>query len=154
MKKICIALDYNPSAEKVAETGYAYAKALGSETILAHVITDLVYYNIDYSPIMGYEYPINTGGIKIAEEIVHVAENFLSTAAKHLGGKDIKTEVLKGNPDKTAETLLKFCETNLIDLLVIGTHSHSALENVLMGNTAVKVVRHTKIPLLVVPVKK
>ncbi len=154
MKKICIALDYNPSAEKVAQTGYAYAKALGSETILAHVTSDLAYYNLDYSPIMGYIYPINTKGINIAAEISHVAENFLSAAAEHLGGKDIKTEVLNGIPDNTAKTLLKFCETNLIDLLVIGTHGHSALENVLMGNTAVRVVRHTKIPLLVVPVKK
>lgn len=154
MKKICIALDYNPSAEKVAETGYAYAKALGSVTVLAHVITDLAYHNMDYSPIMGYEYPINTGGINMATEIVHVAENFLSAAAEHLGGKGIKTEVLEGKINETAEIILEFCKTNFIDLLVIGTHSHSVLENVLMGNTAVKVVRHTKIPLLVVPTKK
>ncbi|WKX75199.1 universal stress protein [Zobellia laminariae] len=40
-----------------------------------------------------------------------------------------------------------------MDLLVIGTHSHSSFENVLMGNTAVKIVKHTKTPLLVVPTK-
>lgn len=154
MKKICIALDYNPSAEKVAETGYAYAKVLGSETVLAHVVTDLAYYNIDYSPIMGYHYPIDAGHVNIAAEISQVGKNFLSAAAEHLGGKDIKTEVLEGKRNETAETILKYCKSNFIDLLVIGTHSHSVLENVLMGNTAVKVVRHTQIPLLVVPTKK
>lgn len=59
MKKICIALDYNPSSEKVAQTGYTYAKALGAETTLVHVIENAVYYAMDYSPFMGYDSPFN-----------------------------------------------------------------------------------------------
>jgi len=30
MKKILIALDYNPSAQKIAETGYALAKSMNA----------------------------------------------------------------------------------------------------------------------------
>ena len=53
MKKILIALDYNPSAEKIAEAGYALAKATNAAVILMHVVADPVYYsNLDYSPIM------------------------------------------------------------------------------------------------------
>ncbi|MBK7437694.1 MAG: universal stress protein [Saprospiraceae bacterium] len=40
MKKILIAIDYNPTAENVAKIGYAVAKAFQAEVVLVHVITD------------------------------------------------------------------------------------------------------------------
>ncbi|HEA23323.1 hypothetical protein LCGC14_1547380 [marine sediment metagenome] len=150
MKKICIALDYNPSAEKVAKTGYAYAQALGAETTLVHVISDAAFYAMDYEPFMGYQSPFHMGNVNVVKELVKGAENFLSASAEHLGSRDIKTQVLEG---ETAEAILEYCTENNIDLLVIGTHSHGILENVLMGNEAVNVVKHTKIPLLVIPIK-
>jgi len=38
MKKILIALDYHPGAQKVAEAGFSLAKNMGVKTILLHVI--------------------------------------------------------------------------------------------------------------------
>ncbi len=151
MKKICIALDYNPSAEKIAKTGYAYAKALGATTALVHVISDAVYYAMDYAPFMGYESPFNSTNFEVVEELRNGAEKFLKSTAEHLGTKAIATKVLDG---ETADAILDYAVENDIDLLVLGSHSHSALENVLMGNTAVKVVRHSKIPVLIVPTSK
>jgi len=150
MKKICIALDYNPSAEKVAKTGYAYAKAMGAEIVLVHVISDASYYAIDYSPFLGYSSPFNTGSMLLVQELMDGASNFLKDSATHLGEEKIKTAVLEGEADVA---ILDYVKENKMDLLVIGTHSQSSLENVLLGNTAVKIVRHTKIPLLVVPTK-
>ncbi len=151
MKKICIALDYNPSSEKVAQTGYAYAKALGAQTTLVHVIENAAYYAMNYSPFMGYDSPFNTTNLKIVKELQHGAENFLAASVEHLKSRDIHTKVLEG---ETAKAILEYCLEYNIDLLVIGTHSHSALENVLMGNVAVKIVRHAKIPILIVPTQK
>jgi nucleotide-binding universal stress UspA family protein len=55
MKNILIALDYDPSAEKIAEAGYALAKAIGAKVTLIHVIADSAYYStLEYSPVMGY----------------------------------------------------------------------------------------------------
>jgi nucleotide-binding universal stress UspA family protein len=55
MKKVLIALDYDPTAQKVAETGHEMAKAMNAQTILLHVISDATYYSyLDYSPIMGF----------------------------------------------------------------------------------------------------
>jgi len=47
MKKILIALDYNPSAQKIAEAGHALSKALGAEVCLTHVIGDTAYYAME-----------------------------------------------------------------------------------------------------------
>ena len=44
MKKVLIALDYNPTAQKVAEHGFELATAMKAEIILLHVIT---YYKIN-----------------------------------------------------------------------------------------------------------
>ena len=55
MKKVLIALDYNPSAQAVAETGFTLAKAMQAEVILLHVMADPAYYAAyEYSPIMGF----------------------------------------------------------------------------------------------------
>ena len=56
MKSVLIALDYSPTAQKIAETGYAMAKSMNIATTLLHVTTDAIYYaSRSYSPIMGFD---------------------------------------------------------------------------------------------------
>ncbi|MDD4972295.1 MAG: universal stress protein, partial [Paludibacter sp.] len=55
MKKVLIALDFDPTAQKVAEVGFSLAKSLGAEIVLLHVIVDPIYYSsIESFPIIGY----------------------------------------------------------------------------------------------------
>jgi len=44
IKKVLIALDYNPTAQKVAEEGFSMAKAMKAEVILLHIILEPFYY--------------------------------------------------------------------------------------------------------------
>jgi nucleotide-binding universal stress UspA family protein len=39
------------------------------------------------------------------------------------------------------------------DILVMGSHSHRWLENIIMGSVTAKVLRLTSIPLFIVPTK-
>lgn len=39
MKKVLIAVDYDPTARKVVELGFSLAKSMGAEVILLHVVT-------------------------------------------------------------------------------------------------------------------
>ncbi len=148
MKRVCIALDYTPLAEKVARTGHAYARALGAEITLVHVVTDVAYYMVDYDPIMGFEggeIP-DIPGLEVA--IYQYAENFLTAVATHLKDSTVKTAVLVGS---SADAILVYMTDNSMDLIVLGTHGNSGLEQLLMGNTAARVVRFTKVPVLLVP---
>ena len=54
IKKVLIALDYDPTAEKVAETRFSLAKSMGAEAVLMDVISPVYYSSTGYSPIMGY----------------------------------------------------------------------------------------------------
>lgn len=47
--------------------------------------------------------------------------------------------------------ILEFAKEEQADLIVLGRHGHSALENVIFGNVTEKVVRKANCPVLVVP---
>ncbi|GAA4282223.1 universal stress protein [Gaetbulibacter aestuarii] len=150
MKKICIALDTSPSAEKVAKTGYEYAEAINAEVKLIHVVYDAAAYTYSYDSIMNYDGFLIQQNKEIVESLENESKQFLETTARFLGEPDLKVEVLEGLAE---EEILRFAEDWKADLIVLGTHSHSLLENVLLGNVATNIVKHSKIPLLIVPVK-
>ena len=151
MKKICIALDTSPSAEKIAKIGYNYAKALNAELVLIHVVDDTAVYAMDYDPIMNYDGFLIRRNVEFAQNVKEEAQKFLKETTKFLGNTGIKTHVLEGD---TYDAIMEFCKTSKFDLLVVGTHSHSALENLIMGNVATKIVNHSEIPILVIPTKQ
>ena len=149
MKKILIAIDYDPSAEKVAEAGYAMAMAMGADMVLLHVIAEPSYYSsMEYSPIMGYQGGYTDGTIAVGNDIKKEAENFLAATVLHLGDSNIKTKVLDG---ETTGSILKFSEDWNADLIVMGSHSHHGLERLFESDTAAHVLKHSKIPLLAIP---
>jgi nucleotide-binding universal stress UspA family protein len=55
--------------------------------------------------------------------------------------------VLKGNP---AEKILTFAEDNNLDMIIVGSLGKSGYERILLGSVSEKVIRHAKIPVLVV----
>jgi len=55
VKKVLIALDYNPTAKKVAEDGYAMAKAMNADIFLLHVGLGLGMYSTVYPDMSGWQ---------------------------------------------------------------------------------------------------
>lgn len=152
MKKVLIAIDYNPISEKVAAAGKALAKQMNAEIGLVHVVADIAYYGANYPSFMGYDGYNATVDLSVHNEMRKVAENFLETAAKHLGEDEpLTTHLADGD---TADELLRYSKEWSADVLVMGTHSHSTLEKIFMGSVASKVIEKTEIPVYLVPIKK
>ncbi len=155
MKKVLIALDYEPSAEKIAETGNAIATALQAEVILLHVIAEPAYYSsMQYSPIMGYSGFMDSYNVELSdalkENISTLSQEFLDKSKAHLGNKNIKTLIAEGN---FAESIVQCAEEEQADLIVMGSHGRRGLDKLLMENVAEKVLQLTKVPVLVIPIK-
>ena len=55
--------------------------------------------------------------------------------------------ILNGEP---AEVIIQTAKERNCDLIVMGTHGHGGITEVLIGSTAKKVVRHSTIPVLVI----
>ncbi|MEK6527455.1 MAG: universal stress protein [Nitrospirota bacterium] len=67
------------------------------------------------------------------------------------GLKDVKRVILKGIP---YEEIIKFAETEKIDIIVMGTYGRMGLERFLFGSTAERVVRRAPCPVMTVRVPK
>ncbi len=154
MKKVLIALDYDPTAQKVAEVGYELAKSMGAEVTLLHVISDPVFYSSsDYSPIMGFSGYLNNDPLQLntMEVLKSASLNFLAKSRNHLGDSAIHIDAEEGD---VAETILKTAKKIHADLIVMGSHSHKWLESIVMGSVTGEVLKHTTIPLYIIPTKK
>jgi nucleotide-binding universal stress UspA family protein len=154
MKKVLIALDYNPTAQKVAEVGFSMAKSMDAEVILLHIITDPVFYSTSgYSPIMGFSGYMDMGPMQLdsVDGLKNASLQYLEKSKQHLGDKTIKTIVKEGD---FADAILETAKEIHADIIVVGSHSRKWLENILMGSVTEKVLHHTPIPLLIVPTKK
>jgi nucleotide-binding universal stress UspA family protein len=149
MKKILIALDYDPLAEKVAATGYSIAKAFNAELLLLHVVEEPSYYSsVEYSPIMGFTGFNDANTNEAVEGLKKEAYRFLEESRKHLGEGMIEISVVEGD---FANAIIDSATLFGADLIVIGTHRRKGLDKLLLGNLAVEIMNHTAIPLLTIP---
>ena len=154
MTKVLIALDFNPTAQKVAEKGFSLAKTMGAEAILLHVIVDPIFYSsMESAPMMGYVGNMLAAPAQMSsvEDVKNAAQQFLDKSKHHLGDEAIKTLVKEGD---FAESILKAAKESHADVIVMGSHSRRWLDEVLMGSVTEKVLHHTTIPLFIIPTKK
>ena len=154
MKKVLIALDYDPTAQKVAETGFSMAKAMKAEVILLHVIADPAFYSsLEYSPITGFVGYMDMKNLQLnsVDGLKNASLQYLEKIKQHLGLKTIKTIVTEGD---SAESILASAKELHIDTIVMGSHSRRWLEKILIGSVTQKVLNHTKVPVLIIPTKQ
>ncbi len=153
MNKVLIALDYNPTAEKIAEVGFSLAKAMQAEIVLLHIIsTPIDYTSTVYDPLMGFTGFANVDLYKPDIELLkNSALDFLTNVKNHLGDSQIETIVKEGD---YAQTILETANLARADVIVLGTHSKKWLETIFLGSTTKEVLNQTNIPLFIVPTKK
>jgi nucleotide-binding universal stress UspA family protein len=140
MKKILIALDDEPTSEKIASIGFQLGQQLSAEIALVSVV--------DTTALM------TDGGVTPRELADNIKNDFKKSQQMLIGKvfKDYKvwTFVEEGKP---YETILKVAEEWEADLIVLGTHGRTGLSHLLMGSVAEKVIRHSTKPLFIVPAK-
>jgi nucleotide-binding universal stress UspA family protein len=151
MKKILIALDYDPTAQKVAEDGFSLANLMHAEVTLIHVVASPVYYSaLNYSPIMGFSGYADVYSVEIADVIKMESMRFLQNVKNHLADEAIKTIVTEGD---FATSIVETAKERQADIIVMGSHSKKWMEQILMGSVTENVLRHTAVPLLIIPTK-
>jgi nucleotide-binding universal stress UspA family protein len=152
--KIMIALDYDPSAQIVANAGYALAKSMNAEVTLLHVMSDPLYYApVENSLITGLKDSLGVDPLQFDADhrLQEVSQHFLDTIKHHLRDNSIQTVLEEGD---FADTILAKAKELGMDIIVMGSHSHRWLENIVMGSVTAKVLRLTSVPLFIVPTKR
>lgn len=150
---VLIALDYNPTAQKVAEVGYSLVKAMDAECFLIHILASpIIYTSLNYDPIMGFSGFGSFDNYQLDSELLSkIALNYLDEVKNHLHDSNINTIVKEG---EFAQQIMEAAKINKADIIVMGTHSQQWLEKILVGSTTESIIEISKIPIVIVPTKK
>lgn len=152
--KVVIAIDYDWSAQKVAEAGYALALKLGAEVTLLHIMSEPGHYpSSEHITVMGFAgfHAITPLVADRGSALNKASLEFLEKTKAHLSDKNIKTQIIEGD---CASSILSAAIDLKADFVVMGSHGHRWLENIVMGSVVEKVLNKTTIPLFIVPTKK
>ena len=150
MKKILIGIDDSKYAEHAADYGFDLARKLKAEIGLVHIVEPMI---TPGTMDTGIGLPVETTVDYAAADVMKIqdeqAENIISrTIKKH--GNDVKVTSFT-DYGSTADGIIKCSAAFGADMIVIGTHSRSGIDRLLMGSVAEHVVRNATIPVLVVP---
>lgn len=77
------------------------------------------------------------------------AEKVLGPVSKFLARHDIEAKSV-WKVGHAGETIAKAAESGKFDLVVMGSHGHSALGNLVLGSVATQVLAHCSVPVLLV----
>ncbi|MEO8765134.1 MAG: universal stress protein [Ginsengibacter sp.] len=139
--KILIAVDSSEFSMQAAKKGLELAHQLNAKAALLFIV--------DTSKAMGNV----DAGVTPQEALIVLkkeAEQTLDELAAMYNGNELLKFMPEGHP---AEDIIKTAQNWEADLIVVGTHGRSGLVHILVGSVAEHVVRHSKIPVMIVPSK-
>ncbi len=148
-KKILAAIDFSePIAQRVLEVSSELAKCEGAQLYLIHVVEKEI-------PILiseGLIAPSTDLSVinKIFDRVTEGALKRISQVALDLRDKyqiDVTTMVEAGTP---FDKILEKAEEIKADLIVVGAHSKSGIERLLLGSVSERVARKAKTNVLIV----
>ncbi|MFC2010852.1 universal stress protein [Chloroflexota bacterium] len=129
---------------ELAEVVFTYAQELAGRLDLDVILLLVV------SPALREFIPMHRAYIQQATETIrHQVEEVQKRSGIQPGGKAIKVrgELTEGYP---AEEILRYIDEDAADLIIIATHGRSGIKRWTMGNVADKVLRASKVPVLLV----
>ncbi len=98
--------------------------------------------------------PFRTGDdwvIKMQKEAAKYARNYLDQLVERLktDGIQARAVVTEGDP---AQEIMDYARKNGVDLIIMNSHGKSGLSRWVFGSVANKVVLHSTVPVLIIPV--
>lgn len=139
-KKILFPSDFSDVATKAVKYIRQLKGAGAQEVILLHVIDENELMVLSKAPD---QYP------KIMDELKKDVAGAMATAVTELTseGFKVKPEVKTGNPFKL---IMETAENEKASIIVLGSHGKSNIAELLMGSVSENVIRHAKVPVLVI----
>ncbi len=139
-KKILCPVDFSQFTQDVVNYALDLAKKYGAELHIMHVVPNMTY----FTPYESFLTP---------ENLVAIEKNIQDEVERNF------TKLLKEDKVPTKRVIktgvpfveiIDYARSESIDLIVMGTHGHTGLEHILIGNVAEKVVRKSPCPVMTI----
>lgn len=137
---LLIPIDFSEPSEVALTRGIELAERLGATVELIYV-----------APKMTPLFPRYAPNRQAVERLEKEETDQARAALEKLRERSeliVKTSVLRGTPH---EVITSYAEKTRAELIVIGTTGHSLAGTVVIGSTTERVLRHTSVPVVVVP---
>jgi nucleotide-binding universal stress UspA family protein len=148
-KKILVCLDGSELAEKVLPYAVEEAEHFDSELVLFRVISEPYLIGLALPGMPGV--PIDAPRIEqreMAEE--KEAGEYLKRLADKLQIEKKLRVVYDTTIGTAGPAIVEYCEKHEIELIAIATHGRSGPGRVILGSVADHVIRHSKLPILLI----
>ena len=157
VKKILFATDLSETARHAVKYACSIGNKYGAQVHAVHIVPDVL---DEYSSGTGIDLSglidqtkkseLNQKNIEIATSAIH--ERMKTTSQKvleeipHCPLSEERIIVKAGNP---VDEIVKIAKEQNFDLIIMGTHGHGELEELMVGSTASGVILKSKVPVLV-----
>jgi nucleotide-binding universal stress UspA family protein len=142
MKNILVTIDFTESEALLIDKAFEFAKSFDSKLWLMHVAApdpDFVGYDV------GPQYIRDIRAKKLRKE-----HKLIQEYANTLKGKGVDSDglLIEG---ATVEMIIKESEKLNVELIIVGHHEHGFFHNLFEGSSSSKIIKRSKIPILIVP---
>lgn len=143
--KLLVAIDFSPVTDEIVQ----YVKEMGIKTKPKIWLIHVVQPEPDF---VGYEVGPQTERDFIAKKF-HEKHVKLQDIAKKMAHKSFSvTPLLLQGP--TIKTILEEADRLEANMIVVGSHGHGMMYNVMVGSVSNGLLKNSPIPLLIIPAKR
>lgn len=142
MKTLLVSVDFSACTRAVVNAAAELASAVDARWILHHSVMP---------PMITTEYGL---GADMLREAIEIGERSARHQLEHLEdeltarGFNVDAVLTSGHP---ASNILELAEKRRADMIVLGSHGHTAFYDLLIGGTTHAVLKKARCPVLIVP---
>ena len=146
-KHILLPVDGSDPSRKAEKECVAFAKSIGAKVTAIHVVS---HFHLHFQP-WATPKSIHTKIEKEhEEEAKEIAQKMVSEIVMRAKEKGVECDGLVVVGDHPYEEIINNAENRKCDLIMMASHGRRGLDAVLLGSETVKVLTHSKVPVLVV----
>ncbi len=142
MKTILVPIDFSPVSRYVLKEAAALARLARARLVLLHVVQPPAVVT-DLAPLVGE-------ALELTAELEVIGRRHLQRLQKSPTLKGLKVDLVCEQGYPVAQ-LLAQAKRWRADVIVLGSHGHGAVYNLVIGSTTNGVLKHAPCPVLVVP---
>jgi nucleotide-binding universal stress UspA family protein len=137
--KIMIATDGSVCSRLAANKGIELARLIGGTVYAVYVISTEYFSSmaVDFNWERMHE-ALKKDGCKALDYVKGIGE---------LENVNVESILLEGHP---ASELIRYAEEEKMDIIVMGTLGRTGIDRLFLGSVAINVVRHSKVPVMIV----
>jgi nucleotide-binding universal stress UspA family protein len=142
-KRILVPVDGSPTSNSGLDEALRLARAGGSKIRLLHIIDDTLAFNS----------PDGAGVNYVLDALRGSARQALKDAGDRVRRAKLEAEsgLVENFTGRVADAIVEQAKRWRADVIVMGTHGRRGFDRLLIGSNAELVVRHSHIPVLLVP---